>query len=104
MITPTAAFSATVKLKGTPAAIAWFVVSDASCVPVPLGPENTRNANVSPMELFGGVAGALNESVQLRTPLVVTQSVDVELTSKFVSLPPLMLSSTDDAFGETNCG
>jgi hypothetical protein len=73
-------------------------VAEASCVPVPFAPVKIKNANVSlPI-------GAPKESVQFRTLLAVTHKLEVELTSKFVSLPPLTLSSTEDALGETNCG
>src|ERR1700678_1048171 len=97
---PIEALSATVKLNACALTIVCVNVADASCEPVPLGPPKIRKANVSLP------AGAPNESVQLRKPVLglVRQRLDDVLTSKFVLLPPLMLSSTDDAPGETNCG
>ena len=49
-------------------------------------------------------AGAAKASVQLREPATVAHKLEVVLTSNNASAPPLMLSATDDAFGETNCG
>lgn len=95
---PIAAFIATLRVNGVPAATVVLLVAVASTVPVPFAPAKIVIAN----ESFP--AGAPTVSVQVRVPVVVVQSDDAVLTSNVCGVPPLSAIVTDDAFGETNCG